>query len=96
MGLLVIFTIFNGHGTPIAFYIVKGGGTFVKVSGYSVHVSFLLFREKDRTNSTGGDGGLYCTNQIKAARREEKRREEKRIIECYAYLDNLYPSLRYG
>ena len=23
-------------------------------------------------------GGLYCTNQIKPARREEKRREEKR------------------
>jgi len=54
MGLLAIFTIFNGHGTPIAFYIVKGGGTFVKVSGYSVHVSFLLFKTKAVTSVTGG------------------------------------------
>jgi hypothetical protein len=56
MGLLAIFTIFNGHGTPIAFYIVKGRRTFVKVSGYSVHVSFLLFRDNQLASLVGGDG----------------------------------------
>ena len=39
---------------------------------------FCPLKRKTQRITQGGIGGLYCTNQIKPARKEEKRREKKR------------------
>ena len=74
-----IYKNFRRTRDSYPFFIVQGGALFVKVSGYSVYVYFFLFSKKDRTNSTGGDGGLSeITNKQTSLRSDiKKRRKEK-------------------
>ena len=82
---------FDGQGTPTPFLLCKGGQFLSKFPDILSMSIFCPLKRKTQRITQGGIGGLYCTNQIKPARREEKRREkkrgeEKRTMECFAHL----------
>ena len=64
------------------FFIVKGGRLFVKVSGYSLYVYFLLFKTKAVTSVPGGVPPLLLLLFSIVSKKKKKRK-----MECFAHLD---------